>query len=70
MEFAYKFFKPAVESNGLQFLLKNGLPLKESIIKTDNEKVYGILTNLIRNANKFTKEGCIDIRLHKKRGIP
>ena len=54
IEFTYKFFKPEVEIKGLQFLFKNGLPSKEAIIKTDNEKVYGILTNLVKNAIKFT----------------
>ena len=60
MEFTYKFFKPEVEFKGLQFLVKNGLPANESLIKTDNEKVYGILTNLVKNAIKFTYEGSIE----------
>ncbi len=66
MEFTYKFFKPEVEIKGLQFLFKNGLPSKEAIIKTDNEKVYGILTNLVRNAIKFTYEGSIEFGYEKK----
>jgi PAS domain S-box-containing protein len=66
MEFTYKFFKPEVEFKGLQFSLKNGLTTKESIIKTDNEKVYGILTNLVKNAIKFTYEGSINIGYNKK----
>jgi PAS domain S-box-containing protein len=66
MEFTYKFFKPEVEFKGLQFSLKNGLTTKESIIKTDNEKVYGILTNLVRNAIKFTYEGSIIFGYDKK----
>jgi CheY-like chemotaxis protein len=60
IEFTYKFFKPEVENKGLQFLFKNGLPTNEAIIKTDNEKVYGILTNLVRNAIKFTFDGSIE----------
>jgi hypothetical protein len=60
IEFTYKFFKPEVENKGLKLLFKNGLPAKESNIKTDNEKVYGILTNLIKNAIKFTYEGSIE----------
>jgi CheY-like chemotaxis protein len=44
----------------LQFIFKNGLQSKEAIIKTDNEKVYGLLTNLIKNAIKFTDEGSIE----------
>jgi len=60
IEFIYKFFKPEVENKGLQLLFKNGLPAKEAIIMTDNEKLYGILTNLVRNAIKFTYEGSIE----------
>jgi PAS domain S-box-containing protein len=66
IEFTYKFFKPEVEIKGLQFLFKNGLPTNEAIIKTDNEKVYGILTNLVRNAIKFTYDGSIEFGYKKK----
>jgi len=66
MEFTYKFFKPEVEIKGLQFRFKNGLPSKEAAIKTDNEKVYGILTNLVRNAIKFTYDGSIEFGYEKK----
>ena len=67
MEFTYKFFKPEAESKGLQLILKTSLPDREAIIKTDNEKVYGILTNLVRNAIKFTFEGSIEFGYEKKR---
>ena len=40
--------------------------LKESIIKTDNVKVFGILTNLVRNAIKFTYKGSIEFGYEKK----
>jgi len=66
IEFTYKFFKQEVEIKGLQFLVKKGLPSTEAIIKTDNEKVYAILTNLIRNAIKFTYEGSIEFGYEKK----
>jgi PAS domain S-box-containing protein len=66
IEFTYKFFRPEAEIKGLQLLFKNSLPAKEAIIKTDNEKVYGMLTNLIRNAIKFTYEGSIEFGYEKK----
>src|SRR5450759_1389472 len=66
MEFTYKFFRPEVEMKGLQLLFKNGLPAKEAIINTDNEKVYAILTNLVKNAIKFTYEGSIEFGYEKK----
>jgi PAS domain S-box-containing protein len=66
MDFIYSFFKPEVEFKGLQFFLNNGLTTRESIIKTDNEKIYGILTNLIKNAIKFTYDGTINFGYNKK----
>ena len=42
------------------------MPTNEAIIKTDNEKVYGILTNLVRNAIKFTFDGSIEFGYKKK----
>jgi hypothetical protein len=66
IEITYKFFKPEVEKKGLQFVFKNGLPTDDAVIRTDNEKVYGILTNLIKNAIKFTNEGSIEFGYEKK----
>lgn len=65
-EFLYSFFKLEVEKKGIQLILRNGLPTNESIIKTDKEKVYAILTNLIKNAIKFTLHGSIEIGYIKK----
>jgi PAS domain S-box-containing protein len=66
IEFLYKFFRPEVEDKGIQFLVKNELSGNEVIIKTDIEKIYAILTNLIKNAIKFTEKGSIEIGYEKK----
>ncbi|MGF1584535.1 MAG: ATP-binding protein [Bacteroidales bacterium] len=66
MLFTYNFFRPEAESKGLRFQFRNSLPTIEAIIKTDNEKVYGILTNLVRNAIKFTRKGSIEFGFEKK----
>lgn len=66
IDFAYKFFMQETKAKGLQFSVKKGLSNKEALVKTDNEKVYGIITNLIKNAIKFTNEGSIELGYEKK----
>ncbi|GGK54013.1 MULTISPECIES: PAS domain-containing hybrid sensor histidine kinase/response regulator [Flavobacteriaceae] len=64
--FIYTFFKPEAESKGLQFLLKNENHLSDIQIYTDREKVYAILTNLVKNAIKYTENGTIELSYYKK----
>jgi PAS domain S-box-containing protein len=61
MKFIYTFFKPEAESKEIQLSHINSLPSKEIIIKTDQEKIYAILTNLVKNALKFTQTGTIEM---------
>ncbi|PKP21823.1 MAG: hybrid sensor histidine kinase/response regulator, partial [Bacteroidetes bacterium HGW-Bacteroidetes-20] len=61
IEYIYTFFKPEVESKGLKFTFSNTLLDKEAIINTDREKVYAILTNLVKNAIKYTLHGSIEL---------
>ncbi len=66
IEYIYSFFKPEVEKKGIKLLLKTTLPSQEAIIQTDREKNYAILTNLVKNAIKFTSEGTIEIGYERK----
>lgn len=66
MEYIYTFFKPEIESKSMQFLLKNSLPYREAIIKTDREKLFAILTNLVKNAIKYSEKGSIELGYDKK----
>jgi signal transduction histidine kinase len=54
------------EQKGINVFFENLLPENEAIIKTDSEKIYAVLTNLVKNALKFTKEGSIEIGYKKK----
>jgi signal transduction histidine kinase/ActR/RegA family two-component response regulator len=60
IEYIYTFFRPEVEAKGLKLSFKNSLPDKEAIITTDREKLYAILTNLVKNAIKYTPAGSIE----------
>lgn len=66
MEYIYTFFKPEVENKGIKLILNNYLPVNECIIKTDREKIFAILTNLIKNAVKYSEKGFIEFGCSKK----
>ena len=67
IEYTYTFFKPESEAKGIKLSLKNSLPAAEATIKTDREKLYAILTNLVKNAIKYTKEGAIEFGYNLKK---
>ena len=60
IEYIYTFFKPEVEDKGMQLFFKNSLAAKDALIETDREKIYAILTNLVKNAIKYSNEGSIE----------
>ena len=60
VKYLYSFFNPEAERKGMQLHFINALPDNEAIFKTDPDKLYGILTNLIKNAIKFSEKGSID----------
>ena len=62
----YAFFKPEAASKGLSLEYKKGLTRKESVIVTDQTKFNQIVTNLIKNAIKYTHEGRIEFGYRKK----
>jgi len=59
IEYIYTFFNSEATQKGLQLYLNKPLTSKEAVIYTDREKVFAILTNLVKNAIKFTDKGSI-----------
>lgn len=64
IKYIYTFFKPEAKSKGIQLQSNNKISGKDIIIKTDHEKIYAVLTNLVKNAIKFTETGTIEFGYH------
>jgi hypothetical protein len=62
----YDFFKPEAETKGLTFHSFSTLKEGEDLIITDTTKLHSILTNLIKNAIKFTEKGDITFGCRRK----
>jgi hypothetical protein len=60
LDYLFTFFKPEAEQKGLSLSCINPLKGNEALIRTDREKVYAVLTNLIKNAVKYTRSGGIE----------
>ena len=67
IDYIYTFFKPEVEAKGMKLRVKKTLSAQETTIKTDPEKVYAVLTNLVKNAIKYSKKGTIEIGCNKRK---
>ncbi|WP_378174652.1 histidine kinase dimerization/phospho-acceptor domain-containing protein [Aquimarina sp. SS2-1] len=57
--YLYQFFKPEADRKELQLSYNNSLSEENAVIKTDKEKFNAILTNLVKNALKYTPEGSV-----------
>jgi CheY-like chemotaxis protein len=66
LEYIYIFFKKEAEQKKLNLSFKDSLSKDDAVIKTDREKIYAVLTNLVKNAIKFTPSGSIEFGCEKK----
>ena len=66
LNYIYTFFEPEIKGKGMTFSFKNGVLSKDAKLRTDREKVYAILTNLVKNAIKYSEKGSIELGCTKK----
>lgn len=60
LDYIYKFFNPQVKTKGMQLKPPVLLLTGKSVIVTDREKLFAILTNLVKNAIKYSNEGSVE----------
>ena len=53
------FFKPEANEKGLNLMIDLFLPDNKKYIETDKDKIQSIISNLIKNAIKYTESGMI-----------
>jgi hypothetical protein len=70
LDYLYTFFKPEATAKGIELNYKKGLNNNLAILKTDREKLYAILLNLIKNAIKYTNSGTIEFGYQLKQDAP
>jgi PAS domain S-box-containing protein len=60
LNYILSLFKPETKKKNLDFELKISMSEKEAVVEIDSEKIYAILTNLVKNAIKYTDIGKIE----------
>lgn len=60
LDYFYKFFKPEATAKGLDLKINKTKSDENSTIKADKEKINAVLSNLIKNAIKYTPTGSVE----------
>ena len=66
LDYLQSFFRSEAEKKGLKLYCEKDLPNVEATLFSDKEKLFAILTNLIKNAIKYTEKGSITFGYIKK----
>lgn len=61
LESMYAIFKPEADKKGIALSLKNSIGIEGMHIRTDREKLDIIISQIMKNAVKYTKQGFIEL---------
>lgn len=61
LSYIYNFFKPEADRKNLDLILKTNLIDDNFVIESDRYKIESIITNLVKNAIKFTNTGYVEL---------
>jgi PAS domain S-box-containing protein len=64
IDYVYSFFLADAQKQGLELRIEKALPDVEARIMTDQNRLTQVLSNLIKNALKFTTQGEISVGYH------
>jgi PAS domain S-box-containing protein len=57
----YHFFKPEAKEKGLDLMYEPTLEDNKALVSTDEEKLFAIMSNYLKNAIKYTQTGSIHL---------
>lgn len=69
MEDLLNFFKPEADKKHIELIWNQSLPSNLSQIFTDKDKLYAVLSNLVKNAIKHTSKGIIEFGCVVKKDV-
>lgn len=61
------FFKPEANNKGIELATSSLLTQSDTLIRTDSEKTYAVISNLIKNAIKYSHRGKIEVGCSRKK---
>jgi len=67
LEMACDLLKPDAEKKGLTLSYQKCSSEEDAVITTDSEKFYSIITNLLKNAIKYTDRGSVEFGYTRKK---
>lgn len=60
VEYVFRLLMPEAKQKDIEMVIHTPLPTNEAVAWTDREKLYAVLSNLVKNAIKYTPKGSVE----------